>query len=163
MYACRDKAPQYYREWHLCAIACQLTYSTARQAAELNSPEDADLQLLLNDPSVILHEVFQVRYILLLLLDSYSRAVIVTGVTPGHVIASYDCAGEGFSEEGVAAGTHALATAVLDQGAVSEDATLMRAAAQMYACAACIGTDTAATQLMQAVCRDMAQTPLPAR
>ena len=39
----------------------------------------------------------------------------------------------------------------------------MRAAAQMYACAACIGTDAAATQLMQSVCRDMAQTPLPAR
>lgn len=69
----------------MCAIACQLTYSTARQAAELNSPEDADLQLLLNDLSVILHEVFQVRYILLLLLDSYSRAaVIVTGTRLCH-------------------------------------------------------------------------------
>ncbi len=73
------------------------------------------------------------------------------------------CAGEGFSEEAVAASTHALATAVLDQGAVSEDACLMRAAAQLYACAACIGTDAAATQLMQTVCKDMAQTPLPAR
>jgi len=73
------------------------------------------------------------------------------------------CAGEGFSEEGVAASTHGLATAVLDQGAVSEDACLMRAAAQLYACAACIGTDAAATQLMQTVCKDMAQTPLPAR
>ncbi|KAL0055345.1 hypothetical protein WJX82_010851 [Trebouxia sp. C0006] len=71
--------------------------------------------------------------------------------------------GEGFSEEAVAASTHALATAVLDQGAVSEDACLMRAAAQLYACAACIGTDAAATQLMQTVCKDMAQTPLPAR
>lgn len=67
------------------------------------------------------------------------------------------------SEEGVAASSHALATAVLDQGAISEDATLMRAAAQMYACAACIGTDAAATQLIQSVCKDMAQTPLPAR
>ena len=101
---------------------------------------------------------------LLLLHESYSRATVTTtGMRVWHVIASYDCTGEGFSEEGVAAGTHALATAVLDQGAVSEDATLMRAAAQMYAWAACIGTDSAATQLMQAVCRDMAQTPLPAR
>lgn len=39
----------------------------------------------------------------------------------------------------------------------------MRAAAQMYAAAACIGTDAAAAQLMQTVCKDMAQTPLPAR
>ena len=72
-------------------------------------------------------------------------------------------AGEGYSEEAVAASTHALATAVLDQGAVGENASLMRAAAQMYACAACIGTDAAATHLMQAVCKDMAQTPLSAR
>lgn len=71
--------------------------------------------------------------------------------------------GEGLSEEAVAASTYALATAVLDQGAVSEDASLMRAAAQMYACAACIGTNAAAAQLAQSVCKDMAQTPLPAR
>ena len=71
--------------------------------------------------------------------------------------------GEGFSEQGVAGSVHALASAVLDQGAISEDASLMRAAAQIYACAACIGTDAAAAQLMQNVCRDMAQTPLPAR
>ena len=73
------------------------------------------------------------------------------------------CTGEGLSEEAVAASTHALATAVLDQGAVSEDACLMRAAAQMYACAACIGTNSGATQLTQIVCKDMAQTPLPAK
>lgn len=71
--------------------------------------------------------------------------------------------GEGLSEEAVAASTQALATAVLDQGGVSEDASLMRAAAQMYACAACIGTNSAATQLTQSVCKDMAQTPVPAR
>lgn len=71
--------------------------------------------------------------------------------------------GEGLSEEAVAASTQALATAVLDQGGVSEDASLMRAAAQMYACAACIGTNAAASQLIQSVCRDMAQTPVPAR
>ena len=71
--------------------------------------------------------------------------------------------GEGLSEEVVAASTQALATAVLDQGGISEDASLMRAAAQMYACAACIGTNSAATQLTQSVCKDMAQTPVPAR
>lgn len=71
--------------------------------------------------------------------------------------------GEGLSEEAVAASTQALATAVLDQGGISEDASLMRAAAQMYACAACIGTNSAATQLTQSVCKDMAQTPVPAR
>ena len=72
-------------------------------------------------------------------------------------------AGEGFSEQAVAASVHALASAVLDQGAITEDASLMRAAAQISACAACIGTDAAAAQLMQNVCKDMAQTPLPAR
>ena len=71
--------------------------------------------------------------------------------------------GEGLSEATVAASTQALATAVLDQGGISEDASLMRAAAQMYACAACIGTNSAATQLTQSVCKDMAQTPVPAR
>ena len=71
--------------------------------------------------------------------------------------------GEGLSEEAVAASTQALATAVLDQGGISEDASLMRAAAQMYACAACIGTNAVATQLIQSVCKDMAQTPVPAR
>ena len=71
--------------------------------------------------------------------------------------------GEGLSEEAVAASTQALATAVLDQGGISEDASLMRAAAQMYACAACIGTNSAAIQLTQSVCKDMAQTPVPAR
>lgn len=71
--------------------------------------------------------------------------------------------GEGLSEAAVAASTQALATAVLDQGGISEDASLMRAAAQMYACAACIGTNSAATQLTQSVCKDMAQTPVPAR
>ena len=39
----------------------------------------------------------------------------------------------------------------------------MRAAAQMYAAAACIGNDAGAAQLMQMICKDMAQTPLPAR
>lgn len=73
------------------------------------------------------------------------------------------CTGEGLSQEGVAASAHALATAVIDQAGVTEDPSLMRAAAQMYAAAACIGTDAAAAQLMQAVCKDMAQTPLPAR
>ena len=63
----------------------------------------------------------------------------------------------------MAASAQTLATAVLDQGGVSEDASLMRAAAQMYACAACIGTNNAATQLTQSVCKDMAQTPVPAR
>ena len=72
-------------------------------------------------------------------------------------------AGQGASQEGVAASTQALATAVLDQGGLSEEPTLMRAAAQLYAAAACIGTDTAAAQLMQSICKDMAQTPLPAR
>ena len=71
--------------------------------------------------------------------------------------------GEGLSEEAVAASTQALATAVLEQGGVSEDASLMRAAAQMSACAACIATNTAATQLTQSVCKDMAQTAVPAR
>ena len=67
------------------------------------------------------------------------------------------------SEEAVAASTPALATAVLDQAGDSGDASLMPAAAQMYACAACIGTNAAASQLIQNVCRDMAQTPVPAR
>lgn len=71
--------------------------------------------------------------------------------------------GEGLSEEAVALSTQALATAVLDQGGISEDASLMRAAAQMYACAACIGTNAAAAHLIQSVCKDMAQTPVPAR
>lgn len=71
--------------------------------------------------------------------------------------------GEGLSEEAVAASTQALATAVLDQGSVSEDASLMRAAAQMYACAGCVATNNAASQLTQSVCKDMAQTPVPAR
>ena len=71
--------------------------------------------------------------------------------------------GEAVSQGGVAASTHALATAVLDQAGVSEDASLMRAAAQMYAAAACIGNDAGAAQLMQMICKDMAQTPLPAR
>lgn len=67
------------------------------------------------------------------------------------------------SQGAVAASTHALATAVLEQAGLSEDPSLMRAAAQMYAAAACIGTDAAAAQLMQTICKDMAQTPVPAR
>lgn len=91
------------------------------------------------------------RYFLLVMCEWYKGTSVLF------------CTGEGLSEEAVAVSTQALATAVLDQGGVSEDASLMRAAAQMYACAACIGTNAAAAHLIQSVCKDMAQTPVPAR
>lgn len=52
-----------------------------------------------------------------------------------------------------------LAEAVLTEGAASGSPALQRSAAEIFAFAACIGSDQFAANLARSVCRDMAETP----
>ena len=67
-------------------------------------------------------------------------------------------AGEVNSREFVGDKARGLATAVLGEAAQTGDPALMRSSAEMYAFAACIGSDAFAMQLVRSICTDMAQT-----
>lgn len=76
-------------------------------------------------------------------------------------------AGELESKDGVAEKVRALAEVVLAEscGSASEpaDAALQRCAAEMFAFAACIGSDSFASQLVRAVCHAAAESTSSAR
>lgn len=76
-------------------------------------------------------------------------------------------AGELDSREGVADKVRALAEVVLAEstGTAAEgpDAALQRCAAEMFAFAACIGSDGYAAQLARAVCQAAADSTSPSR
>ena len=56
-----------------------------------------------------------------------------------------------------------LADAVLEEAAAAGDAALQRSAAQIFACAASIGSDAFAATLSRGLCQDMASNPLAPR
>jgi len=73
------------------------------------------------------------------------------------------CTGEPGDRDDLAERARGLADAVLAEAAEQGDAALQRAAAEAYAAAACIGSDTFAVGLVRGVCRAAGETPSPAR
>ena len=80
-----------------------------------------------------------------------------------NLISPAQAAGEVESRDAVAERARVLAEAALTEGARLNDATLQRSAAEMFALAACIGSDANALRLVQNLCTTMASTASPPR
>ena len=87
--------------------------------------------------------------------------------TPLNPKSSVACTGEVESKDGVADKVRGLAEVVLAESCASSvegaDAALQRCAAEIFAFAACIGSDGFASQLVRGVCQAAVESPSPAR
>ncbi|KAK9838575.1 hypothetical protein WJX81_008486 [Elliptochloris bilobata] len=100
-------------------------------------------------------------------LDAAARHTAVTCVAAAALGGLGDlarkCRGEGVGREDVAERARCLAETILAEAVEREDPALQRAAAEAFACAACIGSDAFAAGLVRGMARASAETPSPAR
>lgn len=73
------------------------------------------------------------------------------------------CTGEASARDAVAERARALAEAALEEGVALGDGALLRAAAEMFALAACIGSDAHAVNLLRTLCAAMEASAAPSR